>query len=451
MVKVRFAPSPTGYLHVGNARTAILNYLFAKRHMGAFILRIEDTDRARSNPAFTKALINDLSWLGIKWDEGPYLQSERLHIYKEYAERMVAEKLAYKCFCSKERLTEIRQERLKSRKAPKYDGKCRYLSDMERAKLESNEVPYVIRFLAPQKDVKFKDMIFGEIGFPSGYVDDFILIKADGTPSYNFAAALDDMLMGITHVIRGRDHIPNTPKQILLFEALGKSHPTYGHHPLLLEKDGKPLSKREGSKEIRTLRELGILPEAIFNYLGVLGRKIDREITDIKALIESFSIDSVSKSDAIFDFQKLLWLNKQHIKTLTSRELILRANLKEEDTQILEALKDNIETLSDVKEMVDIFKSSKLSEEGIEFLQGVKDGERIAKILKEALKNNQNVSFQSLTVKLKEEGISLTKENMLTLRVLLTGRKIGPPIDSILSLIPKEIILGRIECYLTSS
>lgn len=446
MVRVRFAPSPTGYLHAGNARTAILNYLFSKKENGVFILRIEDTDRERSNPFFLESIIEDLSWLKIRWDEGPYFQSERLKIYESYAERMIRDGFAYRCFCSKERLSELRKRWIMSKEPPRYDGKCRNLTESEIRRLESAGEPYVVRFLSPQESVSFEDGIFGEINFPATYVDDFILIKADKTPSYNFAAVIDDMLMDITHVIRGRDHISNTPKQILLFKALGRPHPIYFHHPLLLEKDRRPLSKREGSREIRKLREMGIIPEAIINYLGVLGRKVERELMSPDELIDSFSIHSFSRSDEVFDFEKLLWFNKQHIRGLPAQELGKRAGLSL-DERIIDLLKDNVETLTDLRKMMAIFENPEIEEEGIKFLKGVEDAKKIAGIIKESVKNGERLSLQSLKGKIKDEGIPLKKENIMAIRILLTGKMAGPPIDRLLDFIPVNLILGRIECF----
>ena len=449
MVRVRFAPSPTGYLHVGNARTAILNYLFVKKMKGTFILRIEDTDVERSRTIFIESIISDLSWLGINFDEGPYLQSKRIEIYRGYAERLINEGFAYKCFCSKERLRELRKEMEKIREPPRYDGTCRNLSESERKRLELSGKPYVIRFLAPNRAIEFRDLIFGSVKFPAGYVDDFVLIKGNGTPSYNFAAAIDDMVMGITHVIRGKDHISNTPKQILIFKVFGKEHPQYAHHPLLVGKDGRPLSKREGSNEIKSLKENGILPEAILNFLGVLGRRVEKEVMDLDELISSFSLESISRSDAIFDVEKLLWFNKQHLRRLPSHEIMKKAEI-EEDPKIVELLRDNAGTLKDLKEMLGIFRSAEITKDGVDYLKGVKEIESIVKILEESLLTD-SLSFSSMVFRLKERGIHLSKENLLALRVLITGRKEGPPLDTILGFIPKSTILGRIECYKRSS
>ncbi|MCS7281484.1 MAG: glutamate--tRNA ligase [Desulfobacterota bacterium] len=445
MVRVRFAPSPTGYLHVGNARTAILNFLFAKKNGGHFLLRIEDTDRARSDPHFESSILEDLLWLGVKWDEKIYRQSQRLHIYHEYAKTLIDKGYAYKCFCSKERLRKLKEECEKRKEPPRYDKRCKNLSDSERKRLESEGIPSVIRFSTPERTVEFLDSVFGRITFPKDYLDDFIIMKADGTPSYNFAAAVDDMLMGITHVIRGKDHIPNTPKQILIFEALGRPHPVYAHHSLLLGKDGKPLSKREGSNKIRTLREMGILPSAVFNYLTVLGRKTEKEIMDLPEMVESFSIESISRSDAVFDFDKLLWFNRNYIKKLPSDELTALLGLKDEEKEVIDALKENAETLNDLKESIRLFKEPMISEEGFEFLKTVETSEKIACALKDVLEAKEGFSFASIVERLKRLGVLRTKEEILALRVLLTGKKTGPPIDSILRFIPEETIKGRLK------
>ena len=268
MVKVRFAPSPTGHLHIGNAKVALLNYLFAKKQEGIFVLRIEDTDLERSDTSYETSILDDLAWLGITWDEGPVRQTERFEIYRAYAKALLDKSAAYKCFCSQETLEKMREASIKKGMPPRYDGTCRNLSEQQILSLEKNGIPHVVRFKSLDKPIRFVDSIHGEIEFPRDHVDDFILMKQESTPSYNFAVTIDDMAMEITHVIRGADHVSNTPKQIMLFEALGRSAPQYAHHSLLVGEDKKPLSKRHGATKVKDFRENGICPRRFSITLG---------------------------------------------------------------------------------------------------------------------------------------------------------------------------------------
>lgn len=324
---MRFAPSPTGPLHVGNTRTALFNWLFARRHGGAFILRIEDTDRERSRPEWEVATLEDLRWLRLTWDEGPdgaggrgpYRQSERLETYRAAARRLLEEGNAYYCFCSPEALDARRQERLARSLPPRYDGRCRQLSPAEIERNRSAGTPAAVRFVMPETPIVIHDLVKGDIEFLGSDLGDFVILRADGSPSYNLAAALDDGAMAITHVIRGDDHLANTPRQVALARALGWEAPKFAHVPLIHGADGAPLSKRHGAVSVAEFRSAGILPEALVNYLGLLGWSPpagDTEVMDLSVLSGLFALERVSRAAARFDPERLLWFNRQHLRRL---------------------------------------------------------------------------------------------------------------------------------------
>jgi len=323
-VRVRIAPSPTGFLHLGLARTALFNYLFAKQNKGIFVLRIEDTDKERSKPEFEKEIIESLKWLGIEWDEGPdiegdfgpYRQSERTESYKKYLEKLLGEGKAYYCFCSEEELEAQRQYQMSIGEAPRYLGKCANLPKETVKKYLKEKKPYVIRFRVPPKKVEFEDLIRGRLEFDSGLMGDIVLAKGMDYPLYNFAVVVDDYEMNISHVIRGEDHISNTPKQILIQEALGFKKPEYGHLPLIFGQDKAKLSKRHGSVSVAEYRKEGYLPEAMINFMAFLGWNPgdEREIYSLPSLIKEFSLERVQKSGAIFNPQRLDFLNGFYVR-----------------------------------------------------------------------------------------------------------------------------------------
>jgi len=325
LVRVRFAPSPTGHLHVGNARTALFNWLFARQKGGTMILRIEDTDLERSQARFEAQLIGDLQWLGLDWDEGPdrggpyapYRQSDRLEIYREHAERLRAEGKAYLCFCSEEELERERERRQAEGAQPIYSGKCRNLDPEEAVGRRTAGEACAIRLKIPERPIRFHDMVRGEVEFSSEVVSDPIILRSSGVPVYNYVVVIDDGLMKITHVIRGDDHLSNTPKQVALYEALGWKVPEFAHLSTILGGDRERLSKRHGATSIQNFRDMGVLPEALANYLALLGWAPSggtREIFTLKDLIKEFSLERVTPSSAVFDMEKLYWLNRQYIK-----------------------------------------------------------------------------------------------------------------------------------------
>lgn len=317
-VRVRFAPSPTGHLHIGGARTALFNWLFARHNNGIFILRIEDTDRTRSTEEYIDSIIKGMKWLNLDWDEGPYRQTDRFDVYKSYAGRLLKEGKAYYCYCSPEELEQRRQEALAQGKSPKYNGRCRNLQEPVQGKSPA------VRFRMPREgQTVVNDLIKGETVFENAQLDDLIIMRSDGTPTYNFTVVVDDVDMNITHVIRGDDHLNNTPKQLHIYSALGYEVPLFAHLPMILGPDKTRLSKRHGATSVIAYKEMGYLPEALVNYLVRLGWSCgDQEIFTREELIRYFSFEHVGKAAAVFNPEKLLWLNGQYIMKSIPEKLI---------------------------------------------------------------------------------------------------------------------------------
>jgi len=324
-VRVRFAPSPTGQVHVGNARTALFNWLFARQQGGALILRIEDTDLVRSESRFETQLIEEIRWLGLYWDEGPdvggpyppYRQSDKWQVYRVHAERLVAEGKAYRCFCTQETLERQREDAMEAHLQPNYPGTCRNLESVEAERRHASGESCAIRLKIPEKPIRFHDLVRGWVEFPSDVVSDPIIVRSTGVPVYNYVVVIDDAEMQITHVIRGDDHLSNTPKQVALYEALGWPVPEFAHLSTILGPDKERLSKRHGATSLANFREMGVLPEALMNYMALLGWAPtggDREIFSPSELIEEFELQRVTPSPAVFDFEKLYWLNRHYIK-----------------------------------------------------------------------------------------------------------------------------------------
>jgi nondiscriminating glutamyl-tRNA synthetase len=320
--RFRFAPSPTGGLHIGTARTALFNWLAAKSMGAKLVLRIEDTDLKRSSKVFEDSIIFDLKWLELDWDEF-YRQSDRLDIYIKSANRLLKEEKAYRCFCTPQRLEELKNEQYFQGKMSKYDNRCRDLTDEEIRSKIAGEVPFALRFKVPQKEIFFKDLIRDEIRFNSDVFGDFVIMKSDNTPSYNFGVVIDDADMNISHVLRGEDHITNTARQIMLFESIGAELPAFGHLSMILGKDGAKLSKRHGSQTITEFRHEGYLNDALCNYLALLSwaPRDGRDIFNLADVVEGFAISNISKSPAIFDIDKLNWINGSHIRGKTVEEI----------------------------------------------------------------------------------------------------------------------------------
>ena len=324
-IRVRFAPSPTGYLHVGGARTALYNWLFARRHGGVFILRIEDTDADRSKSELTEVILRSMKWLGLNWDEGPFFQSERLDRYRALAAELEKRDSAYPCFCTVEELQARRAKAEAEKRAWKYDGVCRNLSETERAGRRAAGRPFVVRFRIPEAgSTKFDDQVFGSIEVANTDIEDFVLLRSDGQPTYHLGVVADDLDMRVTHVARGADHLSNTPKQILMYQAMDAPPPTFAHLPLILGPDKQRLSKRHGATSVEAYRDQGILAESLVNFLALLGWTPPggKEIVPLDEMVKSFELTAVSKSNAVFDSEKLAWMNSEYVRALAVEQLL---------------------------------------------------------------------------------------------------------------------------------
>lgn len=470
--RVRFAPSPTGDLHVGNARTALFNWLFATRYRGSFILRIEDTDKERTSRIFENNILEDLQWLSLDWDEGPekggefgpYHQIERLDIYEKYLKKLLADGRVYPCYCTEDELEEERLRLLSMRMMPRYMGKCRNLTDDERKKLESGGRKAAFRFKVRPGPIAFDDLIRGIMKFEGESIGDFIIVRSNGIPAYNFAVVIDDHLMGITHVIRGEDHLSNTAIQMQIYGALGFDPPSFAHHSLILGKDRTKLSKRHGSVSVREFRKKGILPEALLNYLSLLGGNLaeEKEFASLDEIIDMFSLERAGKSGAIFDEGKLKWLNVMHIRSRGVDTLIelLQPFLEEAGYdfnrvdrtwlhQVVDAVKDNIVTLHDIGGYLDMFVDEKyrVSEEAAEILRG-SAATAVLKVLRDALTqtSTSHENFYSHVIHSVKETTGLKAKNLLMpIRAAITGRTSGPELEKIFSILGRESVLRRLE------
>jgi glutamyl-tRNA synthetase len=463
-VRVRFAPSPTGLLHIGSVRTAFINYLFAKKVNGKFILRIEDTDVARSTKESTDAILNGLKWLNINWDEGPYFQSERIEIYKIYLNLLVENGSAYPCFCKKEEIEKEKEETLKKGKIYKYSGKCRNLSLEERERRIKNNEEHVYRFKVQSGKIKFYDLIKGEMEFDNENLDDFIILRSDGMPVYNFSCVVDDIEMKITHVIRGEDHLTNTHKQILIYNAIGAKKPEFGHLPLILGKDREKLSKRHGSVSIEEFMREGFLPQAILNYIFLIGfsLKENKEIFNIDEMVNLFSFEKISKSSPVFDHDKLRWINSYYIRNLNeyvlleiSKDFIPKElfNKGEEFLiKLFKEIKGNIKVLSDIENLTEYF--YKEPNYNIDILKEIKDNKKFLPFLKifyEKIKNLDNFKDQIIENIVNEIISDLNlklKDIAQPLRYILTGRFASPGLFILMELLGKEVVLKRLEILL---
>jgi glutamyl-tRNA synthetase len=323
-MRLRFAPSPTGALHVGSARVALVNYLIALHYHADLVLRIEDTDFERSTKESLNSILESLQWLGISFQEGPYFQSQRIPIYQSYIQRLLKENKAYRCFCSSEEIEAMRVEQAALHKPPGYDGRCKELPERQIQRFLSENKPYVVRLKVPSKAIHFQDEVKGTVVFDGALIPDFVIARQDGSPTYQLAVVVDDFEMGITHVVRGEDHVSNTPKQIALYQALGLSLPTFAHIPLIIGNDRSKLSKRHGDTSIQAYREKGYLPQALVNYFALLGSSHDsqQEILSLQQLAQSFSFENLSKSPSMFDLPKLTWMNHCYIQQLSTDDFV---------------------------------------------------------------------------------------------------------------------------------
>ena len=463
---MRFAPSPTGYLHVGGARTALFNWLFARHFAGRMILRIEDTDLERSTPEMVEGILSGLIWLGLDWDEGPYYQSQRTDLYRRAAERLLDSAHAYLCFCTKEQLEERRQKAAHEGRPPKYEGTCRRLDHDEARTRRSRGEPAVVRFRVPDSGkTGFDDRVFGRVEFDNSELEDFVLLRSDGSPTYHLSVVEDDRELGITHVIRGADHISNTPKQLLLYQALAASLPEFAHLPLILGPDKTRLSKRHGATSVLAYRAEGILPAAFRNFLALLGWTPPAGTSEVLAdreLIRLFSLAAVSRSNAVFDRAKLDWFNSEYIRAYPAERLLPAiqeewsgAGLKVERERdyllrAIELVKPRARNLKDFAEsfrafFVDEFEADPRAVE--KFLSDETLAGLLAELARryQSLENfNEDVTEQVLRDFAAEKGV---KAGALIngARVALTGQAVAPSLFAVMELLGKQRVIDRLR------
>lgn len=479
-LRVRFAPSPTGPFHIGGARSALFNWLLAKKQGGKLILRVEDTDRERSSRESEENIKEALRWLGITWDEGvdvegpygPYRQTERLDIYRQYTEQLLDSGKAYHCYCTEEEIEAERQAQLAKGENPCYSGRCRNLTEEDRARLAAEGRKPVVRFrVPPNKPIVFTDMVRGTVSFDSNGVGDFVIVKSDGIPVYNYAVVLDDALMHITHVIRAEEHLSNTPRQILLYDALGFEQPKFGHISLILGKDRTKMSKRHGATSVEQYRNLGYLPEAIDNFLALLGwaPNSEEEIFSLEELVEQFSMDRVAKNPAVFDIDKLNWINAHYTKQ-ADPELItdlaiphlkaagyigeLSAEQRTWLVQVVAVLQEYISYAAQIVEHIDIFFNDNVefeTEEAREILQDADIPNVMAAFCTklEALETIDAPAIKALLKSITKELKLGGKKVFMPIRIAITGKMHGPDLDKIIPLIGRERVLKRVELILS--
>lgn len=464
-MRVRFAPSPTGHLHVGNARTALFNWLLARGHQGAFILRIEDTDLERSTRASEQAIMEDLRWMGLQWDEGvdvggrfgPYRQTERMQSYVDHTNRLIAEGKGYYCFCSEETLEAHRKSQLAAGLPPKYAGTCRDIPpDQARRRKESGDRA-VVRLRVPEgRHITFNDVVRGEVTFHTDVIGDPVLVRSDGVPAYNFAVVIDDALMQVTHVIRGEDHISNTPRQILLYEAFGYQQPSFAHLSLVMGPDHAPLSKRHGATSVKEFRDKGYLPEALVNYLALIGWSPghNEELLPADELARRFRLENVAHSAGVFDEDKLAWANRHYLKLCAPDRLAtlaepflrdrgqlvgeLSAAARQWLVDVLPGMAQSVDRLPQLADRLETVFSWQPASEAID--------PALTKALAEELSASPRLTdkdvFRALANRVKERTGLKGKNLFHPIRVILTGSHEGPELDLIVPAIERAADLG---------
>jgi glutamyl-tRNA synthetase len=455
-VRTRFAPSPTGDLHIGGARTALFNWLLARHSQGVFILRIEDTDVARSTQESIQVILDAMTWLGMDWDEGPFYQTQRISLYREAAEKLLNEGKAYRCYCTPEELETKREAALKAGMKPKYDRTC-----LGRKSFPPDR-PSAVRFLSPEEGkTVVEDLIQGRVEFDNTELDDLIVLRSDGLPTYNFSVVVDDATMGITHVIRGNDHLNNTPRQIQIYQALGYPIPKFGHVPMILGPDKKKLSKRHGAQSVMEYKKMGYLPQAVVNYLVRLGWSYgDQEEFTREELIEKFSLEAVGRSAAAINPGKLDWLNSQYIKKIELEELVQRVRpfieakgysniVPDLLRKAVLSLRERVKTLVEMADLSEFYFCEEivydekaagkfLNQEAMPMLNQV-----ITSLSKEFILKKENVHrlIQQLSETRGEPLVKIAQP----IRVALTGRTVSPPIDEVIEVLGKGEVIKRIE------
>lgn len=467
-VRVRMAPSPSGFLHVGTARTTIYNWLFARHHQGKFILRIEDTDPSRSKKEMVGAILESLRWLGLNWDEGPYYQSQRTELYQSYAQKLLENGKAYYCFCSPQELEEKRKQAIASKAGWKYDRTCLKLLDAEKEEKIQKGVPKAIRLLVPEGETVFSDLVYGELKKENKELDDLIILRSDGTPTYNFACVVDDVNMKISHVIRGNDHISNTFKQNLIYKALDLTPPLFAHIPLILGEDRAKISKRHGAVSVMEYKEKGFLPQALVNSLALLGwsPKDNREILSTDQMIELFSLEGVNPANPVFDPEKLEWMNGEYIRATDDEKLLqlvipflVRENLisqemviekKEWLLKFVFLLKERCKTLKEFAEKGKYFFTFDYQYEPKAASKHFNSAEAAGRLGAYVDRLSGLDSFEKPKI---EQALRGLAEEMQTkpaalihpVRLAATGVSTGPPLFDLLELLGKEEVIKRIQ------
>jgi glutamyl-tRNA synthetase len=462
-MRVRFAPSPTGFLHVGGARTALFNWLLARRHDGVFVLRIEDTDRERSSDAMVHAILDGMTWLGLDWDEGPFHQADGLERHRADTLSLLHRAAGYRCFCTAEQLEQRRALHPEGPAAFRYDRRCAHLPPADVARRTAAGEPHAIRFLVPPGSTRWHDAVHGEIVFDNADIEDFIVLRTDGTPVYNMAVVSDDIAMGITHVVRGDDHISNTPKQILLYQALGAALPVFAHLPMILGPDGRRLSKRHGATAIGEYRDQGFLADALVNFLALLGWSpgTDEEIFTRAELIERFGFDGINRKSAIFDTQKLEWMNGRYLAQLPAAALVpaLQSALGPAAAEqpldwwlrLVDLLKVRARSVPEMAELAVPYVSDLVSYDAAAVAKHWKDPDTLAPRLERLAERfaaldrfDEAAMEQALRSLADEEGVSAGKV-IHPLRVALTGAAASPGIFEVASLLGQDRVLHRIH------
>ncbi len=477
-IRVRFAPSPTGYLHIGGARTALFNWLYARHYKGTFVLRIEDTDQVRSTEEAVNVILEGMKWLGLDWDEGPgkkgeygpYYQMQRLHFYQEYTEKLLKDKKAYCCYCTREELAESREKQTREGKNPKYGRHCLNLNEEEKKRYEAQGRKSVIRLRIPAKKIVFDDLLRGEVTFDGELLSDFVIMKSDRIPTYNYAVVIDDALMKIANVIRGDDHISNTPKQILIYEALGLTIPKFAHIPMIMGQDHTRLSKRHGATSVMEYKKMGYIPEAVVNYIAHLGWSSgdEREIFSKEELIKEFSLDKISKHAAVFSMEKLNWFNGEYLKNMSIDSLtkmilpfLEEANYIEKEEglslikneyikEVVKLMQGRFRNFSQFIDYADYFFIDKINIEPQAF-QSVLNKEGVSGILqtlKEKLSALKCWDEESIENTVREVASSLQIKGGKIIhptRVALSGKKVGPGLFELMVVLGKEKTVKRLK------
>lgn len=479
-VRVRFAPSPTGEPHVGNIRTALFNWLYARHSGGTFILRIEDTDVARTVDGAVDSILGSLQWLGLDWDEGPlvggpygpYIQSERIALYRQAAEDLISGQFAYKCYCTTQELNEMRERRRRNGESPGYDRRCRELDDLKRAAMENDGKPFVVRFKMPLGgETVSHDLIRGEVAFANETIDDFVILKSDGYPTYHLASVVDDHNMEISHVLRADEWLSSTPRHIRLYHALGYQEPIFAHLPIILGPDRSKLSKRHGAVSVLHYRDSGYLPEAMCNFLALLGWSLDdhTEFLELDELVRQFSIERLGKAGAIFSLEKLTWMNGVYIRQLTQEDLagrvlrILDESLPvlvprplSEDyvNAIIPLVQERLKTLTDAADLMEFFFLDSLEYNNPdELIQKGMDRDSTQIVLDAALQKVTDIadwSVEYIESALRDISDDLdidvkTGQVFGTIRVAATGRKAAPPLFETMFVLGRDRCLKRLE------